>query len=325
MHSIAPSNEEQEMNGSDNIITLLNGSTLFCHPKNEKTDGIDDDDARRVQDLKFFLDHAYDFLRNADKIFQDSRMFLAPVPKCGFISHPTLGIFLEWWIYGEEEFRKDKEGNDALTYFVIGNPMTGSNFCECVYPDGTITKMRHKSVWYVMKSYGSICSRYKGRRRFDAYSLQEVWEILSSEQDSVSILTTKLMIQERRNAMLNQHFSVLQKKYEELSMKFDQICFKHYQKELDEFRNEYKRREQETEEEIEKIREQRRVLRSQLKSGALGLMAYQKLVFPLARKRKQLKANLIDFKNERTHQLLKNGITLRVINNYFNNDTSNSN
>ena len=108
-------------------------------------------------------------------------------------------------------------------------------------------------------------------------------------------------------------------------MKFDQICFKHYQKELDEFRNEYKRREQETEEEIEKIREQRRVLRSQLKSGALGLMAYQKLVFPLARKRKQLKANLIDFKNERTHQLLKNGITLRVINNYFNNDTSNSN
>ena len=133
------------MNNSENTITLLNGTTLFCHPKTEQMEGVEEGDGRKEQDLRFFLDHAHDFHKNADKIFQDSRMFLAPVPKCGWFSHPTLGIFLEWWINGEEDFRKDKEGNDALTYYMIGNPMTGSNLCQCVYPNGTTKNIRHKS------------------------------------------------------------------------------------------------------------------------------------------------------------------------------------
>ena len=308
----------QKMNNSDNTITLLNGTTLVCYPKTELTEGIEEEDARKEQDLRFFLDHAHDFRKNADKIFQDSRMFLAPVPECGFFSHPTLGIFLEWWIYGEEDFRKDKEGNDALTYYMIGNPMTGRNLCGCVYPDGTTKTIRHKSFMYVMDDYRSISNRYKALGRFDAYSLQEVWEILSSEQTPVSIMETKMMIQERRNAKLNQHLSALQKKYDKLSNKFNQICIKHYQKELDEFRNEYKRREQETENEIAKIWEQRRELKSQLNSGALDLMTYQKLVYPLAHKRRHLKASLIVFKAEQTRQLLSNNdITLSAISDYL--------
>ena len=98
---------------------------------------------------------------------------------------------------------------------------------------------------------------------------------------------------------------------------------KHYQKELDEFRDEYKRREQETEDEIEKIREQRRALRAQFKSGALDLMTYQELVSPLARMRRQLETKLKVFKAEQIHQLLSNNdITYITINNYINNDTS---
>ena len=319
-------NESQEMNNSDNTITLLNGTTLDCYPKTEHQDCLEEKDAReeKRQDLKFFLDHTHDFYKNADKIFQDSRMFLAPVPKCGWFSNPILGVLLEWWIYGKEEFRKDQEGNDALTFNMIGNPMTGSHLCECVYPDGTITKIRHKSFMYVMDEYRSISSRYKGAKSFDAYSLQEVWEILSCDpNDASSMLAAKLRIQESRNVKLNKQLSALQNRYDELSKKFEQICIKHYQKDLDEFRDEYKRREQETEDEIEKIREQRRALRAQFKSGALDLMTYQELVSPLARMRRQLETKLKVFKAEQIHQLLSNNdITYITINNYINNDTS---
>ena len=175
-----------------------------------------------------------------------------------------------------------------------------------------------------MDEYRSISSRYKGAKSFDAYSLQEVWEILSCDpNDASSMLAAKLRIQESRNVKLNKQLSALQNRYDELSKKFEQICIKHYQKELDEFRDEYKRREQETEDEIEKIREQRRALRAQFKSGALDLMTYQELVSPLARMRRQLETKLKVFKAEQIHQLLSNNdITYITINNYINNDTS---
>ena len=177
--------ENQEVNSFDNKITLLNGTTLICYLKAEQPGSIKEEDEKknRMQDLKFFLDHAFDFFKNADRIFQDSRMFLAPVPCPTWGDFRTLGIILEWWINSGGKFTKDKEGNDALTYEFAGNPMTGTNSCRCVYPDGTDSPIYYNSFMYIWKSYRNISDRYKeAKQRFEAYSLQEVWEILSSTE-----------------------------------------------------------------------------------------------------------------------------------------------
>ena len=88
---------------------------------------------------KFFLLHAVDFYRQADRILSDSRMFLVPVPvnsalayigTSGF-SHPTLGVYIEWWMRNTEVCRQVKD-KLWLTYHIAGSPLSGCNHCSCV-------------------------------------------------------------------------------------------------------------------------------------------------------------------------------------------------
>ena len=317
--------ENQEVNSLDNKITLLNGTTLICYLKAEQPGSIKEEDEKknRMQDLKFFLDHAFDFFKNADRIFQDSRMFLAPVPCPTWGDFRTLGIILEWWINSGGKFTKDKEGNDALTYEFAGNPMTGTNSCRCVYPDGTCKPISYNSFMCIWESYRNISNRYKeGQQRYKAYSLQEVWEILSlSEQSETSVLTTKLMIQEGREKRMKKQLSALRNRYDELYQKFYKICLKHYQKDLDDFRDEYNRRKRETGNELKAIRDQRRKLKSQLKQGALDGKTYQKLLYPLNQKTKWMENQLGIFKgNIISNFLQSDDITYSMIVDYLHKD-----
>lgn len=350
--------ENQEVNSLDNKITLLNGTTLICYPKAEQPDSIKEDhlkldtsgqyftlnkrggashqetenvNQKEEQDLRFFLDHAFDFFKNADRIFQDSRMFLAPVPThCGLyytgtsgFQHPTLGIYLEWWIKNEGDITKDTEGNDALTYFFAGSPMSGTNSCKCVYPDGTVKVFSHKSFLLIWRSFMNINTKYtEAKQRHEVYSLQEVWEILSSiEQSEASVLATKLMIQEGREKRLKEQLSALRNRYDELYQKFYKICLKHYQKDLDDFRDEYNRRKRETGNELKAIRDQRRKLKSQLKQGALDGKTYQKLLYPLNQKTKWMENQLGIFKgNIISNFLQSDDITYSMIVDYLHKD-----
>ena len=60
-------------------------------------------DEEREKEVKLFLNNAFLFLKNKDRIMSDSRMFLCPVPiqnelaytgTSGF-HHPALGVYLE--------------------------------------------------------------------------------------------------------------------------------------------------------------------------------------------------------------------------------------
>ena len=208
------------MNFSEDRITLLNGRELVCLPKQEQPDVIDEDFLRidtsgqylivgnrkrsqkrqdikheKVEDkesenLRFFLDHAFYFYENADRILRDSRMFLSPVPTCcglaytgtsGF-KNPTLGIYIEWWTNVNGPATKDMEENDALTYHIAGSPLSGMNTCRCVYPDGITKSISHHPFSRIWRSFIDINTRYtEAKQRYEAYTLQEVWELLSKK------------------------------------------------------------------------------------------------------------------------------------------------
>lgn len=138
-------------------ISLLNGNELACYPKSVQpqsiqADGLEIDTTGKyfgttkphdVQPLvesdaeeanrEFFLERAFFFFRNAEKIMSDSRMFLAPVPIVNGIAYsgtagftnPTLGVFVEWWLNCETDVTHDHSGKEALCYAIAGSPLTG--------------------------------------------------------------------------------------------------------------------------------------------------------------------------------------------------------
>ena len=192
-------------------ISLLNGNELACYPKSVQpqsiqVDGLEIDttgkyfgttkphdvqpqvesDAEEAN-REFFLEHAFIFFRNAEKIMSDSRMFLAPVPIVNGIAYsgtagftnPTLGVFVEWWLNCETDVTHDRSGKEALCYAIAGSPLTGINGCGCVYPDGTTERIVFAKFSNVWRTFVQINQRYTEVKQIaEAYSLQEVYDKL---------------------------------------------------------------------------------------------------------------------------------------------------
>ena len=85
-----------------------------------------------------FLQNAFLFLDNAERILGDPRMAMARVSVSNGLAYmgafPTanLGTYLDWWLNsGLEEILHDNEGRKALTWSVSGSPLSGMNSCSC--------------------------------------------------------------------------------------------------------------------------------------------------------------------------------------------------
>ena len=144
-------------------------------------------DEEREKEVKLFLNNAFLFLQNCDRIMSDSRMFLCPVPiqnglaytgTAGF-NHPTLGVYLEWWLSCEKATILKEDGTKWLVYFISGSPLTGANKCGIVNERGNIeseTLCPFSPVW---RSFASINKRYdEAKSIFQAYTMDKVVRIL---------------------------------------------------------------------------------------------------------------------------------------------------
>ena len=189
-------------------MTLLNGAILDCYPlkhseakvdnsmkldttgkylsigkSKHKHDAAPKTDADKEKEKILFLNNAFLFLQNKDRIMSDSRMFLCPVPiqndlaytgTAGF-NRPTLGVYLEWWLNCEIAtiFKEDK--TRWLVYFISGSPLTGANKCGIVNEKGDIDSESlcpFSSIW---SSFTSINKRYDEEKSlYQAYTLEEV-------------------------------------------------------------------------------------------------------------------------------------------------------
>lgn len=192
-------------------LHLLDGTQIPCYPKFRAEDPVDnqmsldttgeylqigrrrpsmapsEENADLKAQQKLFFDHAFFFLANKERILGDSRMFLAPVPVQSGLAytgisgfrHPTLGIYLEFWLNCPQATSTNQEGKLRLVQRLSGSPLSGSNCCGVVYEDGTtecLSLPRFKDLW---STFMEINCRYDEEKAMcESYSLQQVVDIL---------------------------------------------------------------------------------------------------------------------------------------------------
>lgn len=311
---------------TEHCIVLMNGTKLVCYPKFEPADR---KTTTEYVDLEsHFYDNAFLFFHNAHRILSDSRMFLAPVPvqsgmaysgTSGFCN-PTLGVYVEWWLNCMIDMTKDNNGNPALTCRIAGSPLSGSNRCTCVYPNGERQSITHHPFRDVWSSFTRINNRYtKAKAMYEAYTLDEVVELLLAGGVSREAeLETRLDIAEGNAKAMKGTISRLQSAHERLLKQYEELVMLHFRKDLDELRVEYRAKKDKAEQEIAKLKIAKSEYKLQLSQGAITNVEYQRAITPLTRRKKEIEHELRLFEIDKTRALVSTGhITLSKINEYI--------
>ena len=156
-------------------FTIENGMVLQGYPREKPDDAAltwPGEEARYV-DGEIFKKNAHFLFENRERIFADSRMFLAPVnvmsgaAYIGSLVKPTVGTYIEWWL---------RRGKEELAYFVSGSPLSGANVSRAIVKDGSLVPLASPGIFLnLVKEFSDAHKRYLAeRRRFEAYSLLEV-------------------------------------------------------------------------------------------------------------------------------------------------------
>lgn len=195
-------------------ITLLDGRTLPCYPKR-------DDDVYLTNSLKwckseraekFFNDHACFFFDHRERILSDSRMFLTPVPRQielggfyykKFTNNPTLGVYIEWWMYHAPAIIGRSGKETWLVCDIEGNQRQGINRYSVVNQKGERKSLRGIGEFrHLWEPYVSLNTRYdEAKQRYDAYSLYQVVEQLEADEKVVSQPERALDFLDRENVL----------------------------------------------------------------------------------------------------------------------------
>ena len=165
----------------DDVFVIETGATLKGYPRRAESPSAFNwpkEDARRV-DVELMKAHAHFLLENRERIFADSRMFLAPVnvmsgaAYIGALTKPCVGTYLEWWL---------RRGKDELAFHVSGSPLSGANVSKAIAKNGKLVPLPAPRFLNLVKEFQDAHNRYRAEReRFDAYSLGEVIQRLKGE------------------------------------------------------------------------------------------------------------------------------------------------
>jgi hypothetical protein len=181
--------EEKDVRHPEGKILLKNGNVLDCYVKEDRPVVIEPDNESWEE---LFLKEAFFLYEHRDAIYADSRMFLTPLPFGNNLAYAgtsglrnaTLGVYLEWWDNCERAILKDKGEVTALTYFIAGSPLSGSNRCSVVDRKGKswthIFRSPFSDLW---STFMKVNGRYtEAKQRYQAYTLTETVARLRGER-----------------------------------------------------------------------------------------------------------------------------------------------
>ncbi len=202
-----------------NEFAIENGTILKGYPRQKPDDAVDKWPDRESQevDADLFVANAHFLFENRDRIFADSRMFLAPVnvmsggAYIGPFTKPTVGTYIEWWI---------RRGKGELAYHVSGSPLSGTNASKAIAKDGRLVPLGAGAPFNsIAREYVDAHERYLAeRRQFMAYSLPEVLmrlkNVAASYEDAARVL-----VLERRTASLERRIEQLERDLNEARSK----------------------------------------------------------------------------------------------------------
>lgn len=120
---------------------------------------------------------------NAERILNDSRMFLAPMPCAGGLAYcstrmfdkPALGVYLQWWMTCKEAHSKD----DEWVYYISGSPLSGMNSCGKVDSNGSAKRTCLSGFLNAWRTFIHVNKIYQGLSdSCEHYTIKEVIEML---------------------------------------------------------------------------------------------------------------------------------------------------
>ena len=332
-------------------IVLLDGTELECIPKAIAEDAEGDElaldttgqylsigkrkplqqpsaDEQKKQQEELFLNNAFYLLAHKEHILSDSRMFLCPIAVQSGLAYtgtsgfrnPTLGVYIEWWLNCYGAMRMDQKGRKSLVYHLAGSPLSGANNCSEVLEDGKTQAVKLLSFRDYWGPFIDINTRYTdAKARYQAYSLQQVLDILHGGDDGVD-LAHKIDTQFFKHEIykLNAQIGRLTKDRDDWRQRYRDLLLTSNDARVREFYAEYQALETRVDLETINLKEQKQSLKAELKSGRMDNVTYQKRVGPISKRLKELEFELGRFVSDKLRALFPNDvISLSMIEEYI--------
>ena len=262
----------------------------------------------------------------AEIIFNDSRMFLAPVKIQNGIAYtgtsgfqqPTLGIYLEWWLNFKEAAI---DGNGNPIWYISGSPLSGRNCCKAATIEGESVKINQRTKFLdIWTSFCKVNNRYNEvKLNYEAYTLEEVLIMLCGDGYLFRIQELKYELRDKER---RQEISFLKSAIERISKKLTTNIAKNKQLELGhnksaikEFRTQYTSLLKEYEDVhgvyIKKYRDLKRTLHNGTLEGD-----YHYMLSVISKETRSKKLELSDMANKFMHETFgknPNSISLKDV------------
>lgn len=153
-----------------------------------------------------FIANAFFLWEYRERILQDKRMCYCPLHignNLAFvhakgIASTTLGGYLTWWKEFDRACRIDKQNRRAFIYFIAGSPLSGRNHCAEVYETGKTKTISVSPFYDYWTSFAEVQERFADdNEQAQAYSLEEVVNILKYEDENTKIVITKPLLKQK--------------------------------------------------------------------------------------------------------------------------------
>ena len=305
---------EQPQDEVDNQLALDTTGVYLSLRKLKKADTVKirrDDEEKEMK--KLFLENAFVFLENRERILSDSRMFLCPVPIQNGLAytgisgfrHPTLGIYVEFWKACPYSNIMEKNGKKWLLWHIAGNPLSGSNRYGLVNPQGKTKCEQVTNFINIWRPFMEINTRYdKAKGRYEAYTLREELAIFEREGCKVAFRkNTHIFFLEQTNRQLKREIQNLRAYSKQLFGKYRLHLLNEKRKELEVFMAEYHTKCDDVRDKLAKIHVQRMELRKQMREGVIDNLQYQRLWMPIHKEKNEIQAELVRFEQETLREM----------------------
>lgn len=325
-------------------ITLLSSRELLCYPKVEPAQPIDNRmkldttgqylsvgrrkpvvkpippevEEQRKQDVKFFTDRAFFFLDHREKILNDSRMFLAPVPVQSGLAYigtsgfrrPTLGVYVEWWMTCVPAIISSLHDDTWLVYYISGSPLSGMNCCGIVNANGECRSENLPSPFSaIWRSFMEVNKRYdEAKQRYEAYSLEEVVKLLEANDNDDSLKERELFLLQRENQILRQEILDTReagaKAMEKMRVSLLNAHLECKREALTNWYADYCRKQEEGKRELKELEARQQHLKQQFHAGEISRMFYHHQNAPLKKRHFEVEQTLKFMANKELSELL---------------------
>ena len=176
----------QHANNEVNNTLALDAEDEYLFVARRKRE-IEQRDQERKEQREAFVRKLWFFYEHRDVIYQDSRMFMAPVPMVNSLAYtgtrgfraPVLGVYMEWLERCEQAHVSDDYGMHAMIYQFDGSSRSGSNHCmavNCLGQTSAVHIVGFKSLWTSFMEINTRYDDYKGEA--EAFDLEVVSDII---------------------------------------------------------------------------------------------------------------------------------------------------